>query len=151
MNDKTRKRIVYGAGITGVVIIGIAFFLPSLARVKGGPGPNYRTRSLAKDLSVCMEIYKEKFGDFPHGNNRDVVRILSGDNSRKAQYLSLGNRFTNHSGEAIDGWGTPLQIEILRTNTPMVRSAGPNKKFGDGDDIVEGDYVVTPSLVTTNR
>ncbi len=43
---------------------------------------------------------------------------------------------TNAQGEFFDFWQTPYQFEIVARTNFIVHSAGPNKKFGDADDII---------------
>jgi hypothetical protein len=49
--------------------------------------------------------------------------------------FSLASR-TNALGAVIDIWQTPFQIELVGQTNFVVRSAGPNKNFGDADDII---------------
>jgi hypothetical protein len=50
--------------------------------------------------------------------------------------LNYGSERTNSQGEILDIWKMPFQIEITPPTNFVVRSAGPDKKFGDPDDIV---------------
>jgi hypothetical protein len=43
---------------------------------------------------------------------------------------------TNAQDEILDLWKTPYQIGILAQKNFIVHSAGPNKIFGDADDII---------------
>ena len=43
---------------------------------------------------------------------------------------------TNTSGEVVDIWQTPYQIDLAGRTNFIIRSAGKNRKFDDGDDIV---------------
>jgi len=43
---------------------------------------------------------------------------------------------TNSHGEILDIWKTPFRIKIIPPTNFVVRSAGPDKKFGDPDDII---------------
>jgi hypothetical protein len=43
---------------------------------------------------------------------------------------------TNNSGAVIDIWGTPYRMEFAPQTNFIIHSAGPNRKFGDADDIV---------------
>jgi len=50
-----------------------------------------------------------------------------------------GISFTTHTnalGELIDIWQTPFQIKLAGETNFIISSAGPNKKFGDADDII---------------
>ncbi|HZL14210.1 MAG TPA: hypothetical protein VFC85_08710 [Verrucomicrobiae bacterium] len=53
-----------------------------------------------------------------------------------ALHLNYGSERTNSQGEILDIWKMPFQIEITPPTKFIVRSAGPNKKFGDADDII---------------
>ena len=43
---------------------------------------------------------------------------------------------TNAMGEIIDIWQTPFQIKSVEQTNLIICSAGPNKIFGDADDII---------------
>jgi hypothetical protein len=43
---------------------------------------------------------------------------------------------TNASSQVTDIWQTPFQIKLVGTTNFTIRSAGPNLKFGDADDII---------------
>jgi hypothetical protein len=43
---------------------------------------------------------------------------------------------TNGLGELIDIWQMPFQIKFVGQTNIIIRSAGPDQKFGDSDDII---------------
>ena len=43
---------------------------------------------------------------------------------------------TNSQGELLDFWKTPIQFERSCLTNVIIRSAGPNRRFGNKDDIV---------------
>ena len=43
---------------------------------------------------------------------------------------------TNTLGGLIDIWQTPYQIKLIGQTNFTIHSAGPNRKFGDADDII---------------
>jgi hypothetical protein len=49
---------------------------------------------------------------------------------------SYSSHRTNTQGEILDLWQMPYQIEIVARTNFVVRSAGPDNKFGDADDII---------------
>jgi hypothetical protein len=55
--------------------------------------------------------------------------------TNKYKGISFTTR-TNASGELIDFWQTPFQIKSVEQTNFIIRSAGPNKIFGDKDDII---------------
>jgi len=50
--------------------------------------------------------------------------------------LNYGSERTNSQGEILDIWKTPFQIKIIAPTNFVVHSAGPDKKFGNVDDII---------------
>jgi hypothetical protein len=55
--------------------------------------------------------------------------------TNKYKGISFTTR-TNASGELIDFWQTPFQIKSVEQTNFSICSAGPNKLFGDSDDII---------------
>jgi hypothetical protein len=47
---------------------------------------------------------------------------------------------TNALGEVIDIWQMPFQIKLAGQTNFIISSAGPNRKFGDSDDIVFNSF-----------
>jgi hypothetical protein len=43
---------------------------------------------------------------------------------------------TNGLGELIDIWQMPFQIKFVGQTNIIIRSAGPDQKYGDSDDII---------------
>ncbi len=50
--------------------------------------------------------------------------------------LNFGSDRTNSQGEILDIWKTPFRVEFIPPTNFVVRSAGPDKQFGNADDIV---------------
>lgn len=55
--------------------------------------------------------------------------------TNKYSGISFTSR-TNASGKLIDIWQMPFQITFVEQTNFIVRSAGPNRQFGDADDII---------------
>jgi hypothetical protein len=89
-----------------------------------------------KNLSYAMRFYKDTFGRYPSGDNLKIVRSLSRDNPGKSVFLDLSPRSVNSFGQFVDPWGTPYGIEITFQTSFVIRSAGPDQKFGNKDDVV---------------
>jgi type II secretory pathway pseudopilin PulG len=92
-------------------------------------------------MKSAIEGYRDTLGEVPMGNNASILQLLSGGNSdgrnpTKIVFLSFGENKTNESGEFLDPWRTPYQIQILGTNDIKLKSAGKNRAFGDKDDLV---------------
>lgn len=79
------------------------------------------------------EKYYQKVGRLPTDARelREAVLELSPLAKKQIQELIDAN-----STELVDPWGTPLSI-TNSSHSVIVTSAGPDKKFGTGDDIIE--------------
>ena len=136
MKRQARYWIVGFVVFVTVLFISVAIFLPQLARMGSQPSPMFCTTSLASLLWVSVEGYKSDFGSYPTGNNAHILQVLQGDNTKKTQYLVVEPGDTNALGQCIDGWGTPFEFTAVSTNALFIRSAGPNRVFGDVDDVM---------------
>jgi hypothetical protein len=90
-----------------------------------------------------------------YGEERSMAELLEGKALESGGLTNVPNEFilnpffttnkysgisftsrTNASGEVIDIWQMPFQITFVEKTNFIVRSAGPNQKFGDADDII---------------
>jgi hypothetical protein len=84
----------------------------------------------------AIMIYMGQFGEPPKGENLEIAAALRGSNSTHVDFLPGREAWFDKSGRLIDTWGTALEITIVSNNTIVdLRSAGPNKKLGDKDDL----------------
>jgi hypothetical protein len=82
-------------------------------------------------------------GEYPRGNNAEIVKCLTGNNSQKVIIVAVRPENLNAKGEIVDPWGTPMKI-YFADNEVLLRSAGPNRRFEDtktekGDDYFRSD------------
>jgi hypothetical protein len=82
------------------------------------------------NLFYALQQYHERMGSYPAGDNLDIAKALSGNNSRSLIIVVGHHQSVNDKGEFIDPWGTPLRIYFSGNNV-LIRSAGPNKRFDD--------------------
>ena len=118
----------------------IGFILFALILPQFLPEPSVRKKAVivfthveTKRIAYVLIQRAAEVNGLTNIDNSIVVQGVLGTN-----YLHLnceGTR-TNSQGEVIDWWKTPYQIEILAQTNFVVRSAGPNKIFGDKDDII---------------
>jgi hypothetical protein len=87
-------------------------------------------------LEIASKAYYAEYGTFPTGDNVAVAGALQGSNPRKIVFIEFKSQDTNQFGEVIDPWGTPYKFELQNGKPPSIRSAGPNRVFGDKDDIL---------------
>jgi type II secretion system (T2SS) protein G len=110
------------------------FVFPHLAG--GGPAKVPSARNEEKQLYLSLENYKQAFGNYPTGENANIVKVLAGGNPQKLQLFYLSVNSTNGNGELIDPWKIPYKFIFDGTNSYLILSAGIDKKFGDADDII---------------
>ena len=114
-----------------------------------GPGYNViHAEAEMQGLFQALQSYETDYGKYPSENFSEILSALKGNNPKKICFINLGVRSTNAAGLLTDPWETPYQIEIKSgTNSHHlhIRSAGPNRTFGDNDDItfnsVSNDFV----------
>jgi hypothetical protein len=70
----------------------------------------------------------------PAGDSQAIFRLLMGQNDKNRVFLESTR--TNAANEPLDNWGTPYRIEMADDSRYTIRSAGPDKQFGDADDYV---------------
>ena len=84
-------------------------------------------------LMSALQQYKVKYGAYPTGDSADISRALTGHNKDKDIFLVWRTKSTAANGELMDPWGTPYMIYFCGMN-PLIRSAGPNKRFDSSRD-----------------
>jgi len=87
------------------------------------------------DERLMVSLLVERAGKIGGLTNINNEFILNSFITTNQHQFSFANR-TNASGEVIDIWQTPFQIKLVELTNFVVRSSGPNKKFGDADDII---------------
>jgi hypothetical protein len=50
---------------------------------------------------------------------------------------------TNDAGELVDMWRTPIRFTPVGATNLIIKSAGPNRRLGDKDDIVFNSALIT--------
>ena len=86
--------------------------------------------SVADNLILGIQQYKEFVGTYPMGNNSGITKALLGQSEKKVMILSVRKSDVNDKGEILDPWGTPVSFYFSH-NEVMIRSAGPNKVWED--------------------
>ena len=104
-------------------------------------GLNTEATTAEEDLETLGGIigqYRRIFGYNPvAGENREVMRALTGDNTYKLVFIDKSNPAINREGELVDRWGNPVFFHAVSSTRPMeISSAGPDGEFSTTDDIV---------------
>ena len=87
------------------------------------------TRAWEREIAVILKQRAAESGELTSLDNQSIAQGVFGTNSLQPDRL-------NSEGELLDYWKTPFQIEIAAPTNFIIRSAGPNRKFDDKDDIV---------------
>ncbi|MCB1211574.1 MAG: hypothetical protein KDK97_19775, partial [Verrucomicrobiales bacterium] len=72
----------------------------------------------------------------PIGDNRDLVRALTGRNPLRLVVIPPGHPLVNPAGELMDRWGTPYHLHPLSEKRFEIRSAGPDHRLFTTDDVI---------------
>jgi LPXTG-motif cell wall-anchored protein len=93
------------------------------------------------DLRVVAEVLDAFRTNFPHegnpvGNNAEITATLTGNNKLHLALIPPKHPAINASGELCDRWGTPFFFHAESGTRMEIRSAGPDKKMWNGDDVV---------------
>lgn len=91
------------------------------------------------NLFEAFHEYRRHVGQYPLGDNAQIVQALTGNNPKNVIILAVRRESLNPKGEIIDPWGTPLKI-YFADDEVLIRSAGPNKAFENGKNATSDDY-----------
>jgi type II secretory pathway pseudopilin PulG len=87
-------------------------------------------------IQTAIEAYDTEYSEMPDAsNNAHLIKVLSGDNPRKIEFISIKSSELSPDGQVLDEWGTPLRIYIDVYTKIHVTSAGRDQIFGTPDDI----------------
>jgi len=107
-----------------------------------GGVPTEKEKAKAKVLETMGE--ERSMGDLLEEKASEVGGLTNIPNEFILNPFLVTNKYsgisfttrTNTLGEIIDIWQTPFQIKIIGQTNFIISSAGPNKIFGDADDII---------------
>jgi hypothetical protein len=131
---KAAGKLLKLTAIAFAVLI-LLFFLSALFNPRVKIGRPSRAQLEIAELIFSLNHYKSAYGDYPSGENSNIVSVLAGNNPQKIVFLNF-RRTSEHPNEMTDPWGTPYQIQFLQQTNFVIRSAGKDKIFGDADDII---------------
>ena len=133
------KRVVIFLLAILFVFFAIAMFLPFFAKTKGGP-KDAAIFYARHDIATLAGAFKVSKGS---NSTNDTIHASTND-----LFFSCGLEFAvglssnllfcpqSPQEELFDFWHTPYQVKIIAQTNFTIRSAGPNKIFGDADDII---------------
>jgi hypothetical protein len=149
--DKSQLRVRHGFLLGLFVVFVIIPLIASLLLPVYAPSGKLMAKlHLAHDeeikISFALNQHAAKIGgitdvdvNFVHDALLDTNGNFLSKTNTQGQIFNLWrvplNR-TNAQGQILDLWKIPYQIEIVARTNFIIRSAGPDKVFGDRDDIV---------------
>lgn len=106
----------------------------------GGPAAGeVNVELIAADLdklSLSMRDYRTLMSQNPVGTNEEITAALNGGNP-KGSRLAPDDSNVNGEGKMVDRWGTPYFFHQMSATSMEIHSAGPDKKMGTEDDIIQ--------------
>jgi len=136
--DKSQMRVRPGF-VVGLLVV--FAFLGCLFTITDGV-PTEKEKTKAKVLETFVE-------------ERSMAELLAGEALETGGLTNVPGQFllnpflrtnkytgisftsrTDASGVLIDIWQKPFQIKLVGQTNFIIRSAGPDQKFGDADDII---------------
>jgi hypothetical protein len=135
MTQRQSRLILLTIVLTPPVFI-LYLLIPALAAHRSGRHP-IEDRTAVEMSGICMALqqYESECGVFPSGTNAAIFQLLYGTNPFHRDFFNPTDR-TNIHGEFLDAWGSPYEIEINSRTNVLIKSAGPNGRWGDTDDYV---------------
>jgi hypothetical protein len=99
-------------------------------------GPPERDLELVGQLISQYHTALQNAPGPPIGDNRDLVRALTGRNPLRLAVIPPGHGLVGADGQLRDRWGTPYHLHKLTERYFEVRSAGPDRRLFTADDLV---------------
>lgn len=95
--------------------------------------------TIARDLDALGQIFDAWRTNFPRegnpvGDNHEIAAALMGDNPHRLALIPPNHPAINARRELCDRWGTPFRFHQVSGERMEIHSAGPDQKFGTGDD-----------------
>jgi hypothetical protein len=100
--------------------------------------PSSDIRADLRLVSSIIETFRTNFlqtGN-PVGTNAEITAALTGRNQLRLSLIPTDHPAINKSGELCDRWGTPFFFHSESATRMEIRSAGPDRKMWNDDDVV---------------
>lgn len=88
-------------------------------------------------LTSIIASYRQIFRENPiAGENREVVEALTGKNPYELMLIDPAHAAINGKGELVDRWDVPYRFHPFSRDYMEILSAGADRQFGTGDDVM---------------
>ena len=98
--------------------------------------PPLHDLQLVDRLLLSYRTLVKNHSSKPVGTNADFVDAWCGDNPARLQLLPRNFPHLSEDGELLDRWGSPLFFHPEAADRVTLRSAGPDRKLWNEDDLV---------------
>lgn len=128
------------AGATGSIPPGPTAAVIAAVPTGNAPGPAAAPGQTAQTDVVrvrhMVSDYHTLMGENPVGTNAEIMKQMTGENSRQATLGPPDGMALNGQGELVDPWGTPYFFHQLSRDKMEVRGAGPDRVMWTADDVI---------------
>ncbi|MEO6243955.1 MAG: hypothetical protein ABIQ12_00860 [Opitutaceae bacterium] len=102
---------------------------------------NSPTTDIRADLRLVASILETFRTNFlqtgnPVGSNAEITAVLTGKNQLSLALIPANHPAINRAGDLCDRWGTPFFFHAESSTKMEIRSAGPDKKMWNEDDVI---------------
>jgi hypothetical protein len=87
-------------------------------------------------ITLMFRDYRTLTGENPVGNNDEMMKSIMGGNPKGATLGPPEGQSVNENGELIDRWGSPYFFHQLAKDRIEIRSAGPDRRMWNDDDLI---------------
>ena len=102
---------------------------------------NSPATDIRADLRIVADVVEAFRSNFPQtgnpvGSNEEITAALTGKNKLRLALIPKDHPAISKAGELCDRWGTPFFFHAESATRMEIRSAGPDKKMWNDDDVV---------------
>jgi hypothetical protein len=107
-------------------------------------GTSDKPEFVRRDLDAlrgAIAAYHGAMGECPSGEDSAAIcRALMGLNPRAIAFFPADHPRVDAEGHILDAWGTPFHLHPVSRKRVDIRSAGPDRIMGNGDDWLVAPY-----------